>query len=117
MSGKAAATKTWSACSTGPKLLACRSQVRRRLPKRIYVPLPDPEARRSMIQHLLKGQRCKLSGRELERIVSATGGRVWGLFGRALAWYTLRAVRERRERARPLATRLGWPSAAIAGAA
>lgn len=48
--------------------------MRRRLPKRIYVPLPDAEARRAMTQHLLKGQRCKLSGRELDRIVAATEG-------------------------------------------
>ena len=49
--------------------------MRRRLPKRIHVPLPDGDARRAMVQHLLKGQRCALSGRELDRIVAATGAR------------------------------------------
>jgi SpoVK/Ycf46/Vps4 family AAA+-type ATPase len=48
-------------------------QVRRRLPKRVYVPLPDAAARRAMIAHLLKGQRHQLNNRDLERIVSGTG--------------------------------------------
>ncbi|EFN53758.1 hypothetical protein CHLNCDRAFT_36318 [Chlorella variabilis] len=47
--------------------------VRRRLPKRVYVPLPDAAGRRAMVQHLLRGQRHQLSSRDLERVVAGTG--------------------------------------------
>lgn len=53
-------------------IIAC-PQVRRRLPKRVYVPLPDGAGRRAMIRHLLAGQKTKLSSRELERVVASTG--------------------------------------------
>lgn len=40
--------------------------------KRIYIPMPDADARRSLLQHLLTGQPAKLSAADLERVVSAT---------------------------------------------
>jgi spastin len=46
--------------------------VRRRLVKRIYVPLPDEDGRRAVLRHLLAGQRVRLSAGELERVVRAT---------------------------------------------
>ena len=49
--------------------------MRRRLPKRVYVPLPDAEGRRAIVRHLLRGQRHGLGGRDLERVVASTG--VW----------------------------------------
>ena len=51
----------------------CSCQVRRRLPKRVYVPLPDADGRRAMIAHLLRGQRHRLSQRDLEHVVAGTG--------------------------------------------
>jgi SpoVK/Ycf46/Vps4 family AAA+-type ATPase len=58
------------------------TQVRRRLPKRVYVPLPDAAARRAMIAHLLRGQRHALSPRDLERVVMGTGAGPMGLGAR-----------------------------------
>jgi spastin len=50
----------------------------RRLPKRIYVPLPDNESRKALISHLLKKQGPSashlLQDRELSRIVQLTEG-------------------------------------------
>ncbi|KAK3036330.1 hypothetical protein RJ639_031737 [Escallonia herrerae] len=46
----------------------------RRLVKRIYIPLPDAEARRQLLQHKLKGQAFSLPGGDLERLVEATEG-------------------------------------------
>lgn len=70
----------WPACH--PPLASCLClpadtslQVRRRLPKRIYVPLPDAAGRRAMVQHLLQGQRHALTARDLDRVVAATGAR------------------------------------------
>ncbi len=62
-----------------PWLQECRTsvlcmQVRRRLPKRIYVPLPDAAGRRAIIQHLLRGQEHRLSGMDMQRIVASTEG-------------------------------------------
>ncbi|XP_047338113.1 spastin-like isoform X2 [Impatiens glandulifera] len=48
--------------------------VLRRLVKRIYIPLPDPEARRLLLKHKLKGQAFSLPGRDLERLVQETEG-------------------------------------------
>lgn len=48
--------------------------VRRRLTKRVYVPLPDPAGRASVLQHLLRGQATKLTQPELSRVVRATEG-------------------------------------------
>lgn len=47
--------------------------VRRRLSKRIYIPLPDDETRTSLITNLLKDS-SKLSTKELRSIVRATDG-------------------------------------------
>ena len=57
-------------------LLRRPPQVRRRLPKRVYVPLPDAEGRRAIVRHLLRGQRHALGSRDLERVVASTGW--WG---------------------------------------
>ena len=46
----------------------------RRLSKRIYVGVPDAEARRDLILRLLKDARTSLSAAELERVVQATEG-------------------------------------------
>lgn len=48
--------------------------LRRRLQKRVYIPLPDSEGRRALLMHLLDGQPSRLSASDLERLVSATGG-------------------------------------------
>ncbi|KAK9829573.1 hypothetical protein WJX72_006559 [[Myrmecia] bisecta] len=48
--------------------------VRRRLTKRIYIPLPDAETRASLIQNLLRNQPVKLRPAELDRIVRCTEG-------------------------------------------
>ncbi|XP_047319271.1 spastin-like [Impatiens glandulifera] len=48
--------------------------VLRRLVKRIYIPLPDPQARRLLLKHRLKGQAFSLPGVDLERLVQETEG-------------------------------------------
>lgn len=48
--------------------------VRRRLVKRIYVPLPDEHARRALLQNLLKGEDYALHGSDLEKLVYETDG-------------------------------------------
>ncbi|KAL3702302.1 hypothetical protein R1sor_020324 [Riccia sorocarpa] len=49
--------------------------LRRRLVKRIYIPLPDADGRRSLLQHLLKGHTAfSLEGPELEKLVKDTDG-------------------------------------------
>ncbi|GFR46334.1 hypothetical protein Agub_g7903, partial [Astrephomene gubernaculifera] len=48
--------------------------VRRRLTKRIYIPLPDEEGRMAVLTHLLKGQAHRLSSADLHSLVSATAG-------------------------------------------
>lgn len=48
--------------------------LRRRLQKRIYIPLPDADARRALLRHLLEGQPSRLTAADLERLVSVTGG-------------------------------------------
>ncbi|KAJ7521328.1 hypothetical protein O6H91_19G048300 [Diphasiastrum complanatum] len=48
--------------------------VRRRLVKRIYVELPDEDARRRLLQNLLKGRAFQIPGSDLERLVQETGG-------------------------------------------
>ena len=47
---------------------------RRRLTKRIYIPLPDAETRAALISHLLKAQPVSLKPAELDRIVRSTEG-------------------------------------------
>ncbi len=48
--------------------------VRRRLVKRIYIPLPSLEGRAAVVQHLLKGQPHALSQADLQRVLRATEG-------------------------------------------
>uniref|UniRef100_J3MAY6 microtubule-severing ATPase n=1 Tax=Oryza brachyantha TaxID=4533 RepID=J3MAY6_ORYBR len=48
--------------------------VLRRLVKRIYVPLPDPNVRRLLLKTQLKGQSFKLSSHDLERLAVETEG-------------------------------------------
>ncbi|GIL48206.1 hypothetical protein Vafri_4890 [Volvox africanus] len=48
--------------------------VRRRLTKRIYIPLPDSEGRRAVLTHLLKGQKLRLNDKEVMALVQATSG-------------------------------------------
>ncbi|XVF22680.1 hypothetical protein REPUB_Repub12eG0191900 [Reevesia pubescens] len=48
--------------------------VLRRLVKRIYVPLPDENIRRLLLQHKLKGRAFSLPGWDLERFVRETEG-------------------------------------------
>uniref|UniRef100_A0A0D9WLC8 microtubule-severing ATPase n=1 Tax=Leersia perrieri TaxID=77586 RepID=A0A0D9WLC8_9ORYZ len=48
--------------------------VLRRLVKRIYVPLPDPNVRRLLLKTQLKGQSFKLSSHDLERLSVETEG-------------------------------------------
>ncbi|KAK9904124.1 hypothetical protein WJX75_005080 [Coccomyxa subellipsoidea] len=46
--------------------------VRRRLVKRIYIPMPDADARRELLKHLLRGQPVRLSRADMERVVNST---------------------------------------------
>lgn len=48
--------------------------MRRRLQKRIYVPLPDADARRGLLLHLLQGQPSRLTHADVERVVNSTEG-------------------------------------------
>ncbi|KAL7748464.1 putative 26S proteasome subunit yta6 [Sorochytrium milnesiophthora] len=47
---------------------------RRRFVRRIYVPLPDVETRRSLFDNLLKDHRSSLSAREITALVNYTDG-------------------------------------------
>ncbi|KAL8062544.1 hypothetical protein ABFX02_02G154400 [Erythranthe guttata] len=48
--------------------------VLRRLVKRIYIPLPDANARRLLLKHKLKGHAFSLPDGDLERLVAETDG-------------------------------------------
>ncbi|KAL8495446.1 hypothetical protein ACS0TY_019551 [Phlomoides rotata] len=48
--------------------------VLRRLVKRIYIPLPDTNARRLLLKHKLKGHAFSLPDRDLEKLVAETDG-------------------------------------------
>ncbi|XP_076934403.1 uncharacterized protein LOC143600664 isoform X2 [Bidens hawaiensis] len=48
--------------------------VLRRLVKRIYIPLPDANARRNLLKNKLKGQQYSLPSGDLERLVKDTEG-------------------------------------------
>lgn len=48
--------------------------VLRRLPKRIFVPLPDAATRRALLQLLLKGPQFRLPAEDVERLVARTEG-------------------------------------------
>ena len=45
---------------------------RRRLVKRIYIPMPDADTRRALLKHLLSGQPARLSRADFEHLVAAT---------------------------------------------
>ncbi len=54
--------------------MGCVCRCRRRLVKRIYIPMPDAEGRRALLKHTLEGQPVRLSATELERLVQVTEG-------------------------------------------
>jgi len=43
--------------------------VRRRMVKRIYIPLPDAGGRAAILGHLLKGQAARMGADDLARVV------------------------------------------------
>lgn len=47
---------------------------RRRLVKRLYVPLPDAPARRQILDNLMGAERCSLSAAETDAVAQATEG-------------------------------------------
>ena len=47
---------------------------RRRLVKRLYIPLPDAGAREQIISSLLSQQKCSLTDKEIKHIVQQTQG-------------------------------------------
>lgn len=48
--------------------------VRRRLVKRVYIPLPEAEGRAAVMQHLLQTQKSKLHPTDFARVVRKTEG-------------------------------------------
>ncbi|KAK9838272.1 hypothetical protein WJX81_001606 [Elliptochloris bilobata] len=48
--------------------------VRRRLVKRVYIPMPDAAGRRELLWHVLAGQPARLSRADVEALVGRTGG-------------------------------------------
>lgn len=57
---------------------------RRRLVKRLYIPLPDAEARRQIVSNLMKQQSFALSDGEMEDICKHSEGLSCCLFSIAL---------------------------------
>ena len=47
---------------------------RRRLVKKLYIPLPDAAARRVLITAMLQGQQSRLRGKDIEQVVLQTDG-------------------------------------------
>lgn len=47
---------------------------RRRLVKRLYVPLPDQEARRQILENLMRLERCSLTAEQIRTVAQATDG-------------------------------------------
>lgn len=45
---------------------------RRRLVKRVYIPMPDATARRALLRHVLAGQPARLSRADVEALVART---------------------------------------------
>ena len=56
-------------CATTPHVLC-----RRRLVRKIYIPLPEATARRVLISAMLKDQTVQLKGGDVEEVVRATEG-------------------------------------------
>ena len=54
---------------------------RRRLVKRLYIPLPEREARRQIISNLLKEQRYSLTEDEFKKLVDRSEGWYPPLYG------------------------------------
>lgn len=52
----------------------CLTTCRRRLVKKIYIPLPDATARRVLISSMLKDQAVQLSAGQIDDIVRKTEG-------------------------------------------
>ena len=48
--------------------------VRRRMAKRIHIPLPDDIGRSRILANLMKDQKCKITKREFDQIVRQTSG-------------------------------------------
>ncbi|ORX92862.1 AAA-domain-containing protein [Basidiobolus meristosporus CBS 931.73] len=48
--------------------------VRRRFEKRIYIPLPDSDVRRQLLDHLLRDQNTSITSREMQTLVDLTEG-------------------------------------------
>jgi spastin len=48
--------------------------IRRRFPKRIYIPLPEPETRRRLLEHLLSQHKNNITARHLTGIVNKLEG-------------------------------------------
>ena len=60
-------------------IIMCRPQeideaARRRLVKRLYIPLPDGPARKQIVDNLLREQAHSLTGQELEELCQTTDG-------------------------------------------
>jgi SpoVK/Ycf46/Vps4 family AAA+-type ATPase len=47
---------------------------RRRLVKRLYIPLPEHEARRSLVAHLVRNEKHSLTAQDFENIASKCAG-------------------------------------------
>ncbi|XP_026134744.1 fidgetin-like protein 1 [Carassius auratus] len=47
---------------------------RRRLAKRLYIPLPEAEARRHIVTNLMTREKCQLGADEMENVVQGTEG-------------------------------------------
>ena len=57
---------------------------RRRLVKRLYIPLPDAGAREKIISSLLSEQKYSLTEQDLRKIVHQTQGTKWIVYARSL---------------------------------
>ncbi|KAJ7184024.1 hypothetical protein O6H91_Y539000 [Diphasiastrum complanatum] len=68
--------------------------LRRRLVKRIYIPLPDSDARRWLLKNLLKGHAFSLPGRTCRQLTSLTeqSNKIWSHLDPSLAGATMLAV-------------------------
>lgn len=53
---------------------AIDSAIRRRFEKRIYIPLPDVQARKFMVKHNLKGTPCDLTDEQYQKLAEGTDG-------------------------------------------